>query len=212
MINFIEIGLAFIEGLALIASPYILLILPLILSLSLSGESKRPLGVIIGFILFLSLFSLLSKKLIIASGVDLNFFKPISLLLLVGFACVLLSEYLSFQFHALTQKFATALNTGDGFDAGFLIGAFIALVWTPCANPIFASKLIQVIRQETESARILMIIAFSAGLGFPMFALVFALKQFLMKFHLLAQHGEAVRKVLGSIILCFVLLMSFHVV
>ena len=40
----VETGLSFLEGLALIASPCILPVLPLVLSASVEGGRKRPFG------------------------------------------------------------------------------------------------------------------------------------------------------------------------
>ncbi len=40
--NLVEIGLSFVEGLALIAAPCILPVLPLVLSTSVEGGRKRP--------------------------------------------------------------------------------------------------------------------------------------------------------------------------
>ena len=68
--NLIEPGLAFIEGLALIASPCILPVLPLVLSASADGGKKRPFGIITGFVLAFSLFAIASRKLIEALGID----------------------------------------------------------------------------------------------------------------------------------------------
>ena len=49
--DLINIGLALLEGFALIVSPCILPILPIILSGSLEGSKKRPLGIIFGFVI-----------------------------------------------------------------------------------------------------------------------------------------------------------------
>ena len=49
--NPIEIGLTFLEGVALIASPCILPVLPLILGASVEGGRKRPFGIILGFVI-----------------------------------------------------------------------------------------------------------------------------------------------------------------
>jgi cytochrome c biogenesis protein CcdA len=62
--SLINIGLGFIEGLGLIVSPCILPILPIILSGSIEGSKKRPLGIICGFVLVFALFTFFSRKLV----------------------------------------------------------------------------------------------------------------------------------------------------
>jgi cytochrome c biogenesis protein CcdA len=51
--DLVNIVLGFIEGIALIISPCILPILPIILAGSLAGSKKRPFGIVIGFLFFL---------------------------------------------------------------------------------------------------------------------------------------------------------------
>lgn len=63
--DFLQIGLAFIEGLALIISPCILPVLPLVLSTSIDGGRRRPFGIILGFILTFALFALGSRQLVV---------------------------------------------------------------------------------------------------------------------------------------------------
>ena len=102
----IEIGLSFLEGLALIASPCILPVLPLMLAGSLEGGRQRPLGIIIGFVSAFTLFALLSRHLVMAFHIDLDSIKYTSLVFLLLFGLVLFSEKLSLKFSALTQRFA----------------------------------------------------------------------------------------------------------
>ena len=53
---------------ALIVSPCILPVLPLVLAASVEGGRRRPYGIIIGFVLAFSLFALVSRKIVLAAG------------------------------------------------------------------------------------------------------------------------------------------------
>jgi len=80
--NTLNIGLAFLEGLALIVSPCILPVLPLVLTASVEGGKRRPYGIIIGFVSAFTVFALLSRKIVAVLGIDLDIVKNVSLVLL----------------------------------------------------------------------------------------------------------------------------------
>jgi cytochrome c biogenesis protein CcdA/thiol-disulfide isomerase/thioredoxin len=202
----IEIGLSFLEGLALIASPCILPVLPLVLSTSVEGGRKRPFGIILGFVIAFTLFALLSRKLVMVFHIDLDVIKYGSLVLLALFGFVLLSENLSAKFSALTQRFASAgsnlsVNAKEGFGSGILIGMLIGLVWTPCAGPILAAVLVQVIRQQNDLQAFFLIAAFAFGAGVPMLIISLTGRKIMSKLGFFTMHAEAVRKSFGIIIL-----------
>ncbi len=98
------------EGLALIISPCILPVLPLVLAASVEGGRRRPYGIIIGFVLAFNLFALAARGIVTALGVDLDVIKNFSLVLLVLLGLVLLSSKLSEKFSALTQGTANFGN------------------------------------------------------------------------------------------------------
>ena len=202
----IDIGLAFLEGLALIVSPCILPVLPLVLATSVEGGKRRPYGIIIGFVLAFSLFALVSRQIVQALGVDLDIIKNASLVLLALFGLVLLSSKLSEKFSALTQGAANfgnelASRGGEGLLSGVMIGALIGLVWTPCAGPILAAVLVQVIRQETQLAGNLIIVSFAIGAGVPMLIIALTGRKVMNKLGFLTRHAEAVRRGFGVLIL-----------
>ncbi len=204
--NPIEIGLSFVEGLALIASPCILPVLPLVLATSVEGGRRRPFGIITGFVIAFTAFAMLSRGLVSALGIDLDIIKYGSLLFLTLFGVVLLSERLSSIFSSMTQRFAsagtnlTAANK-DGFFSGILIGMLIGLVWTPCAGPILAAVLVQIIRQESDIQALFLVGAFALGAGAPMLIISLTGRKIMAKLGFFTAHSESVRKIFGVIIL-----------
>jgi len=209
----IDIGLAFLEGLALIVSPCILPVLPLVLAASVEGGRRRPYGIIIGFVLAFSVFAILARKIVLALGIDLDVIKNASLVLLAVFGLVLLSSKLSDKFSSLTQGAANfgnqlASRGGEGLLSGVLIGALIGLVWTPCAGPILAAVLVQVIRQQSDLAGNLIIVSFALGAGVPMLIIALTGRKIMKKLVFVARHAEAVRRGFGVLILLSVVYIA----
>src|ERR1700733_14407565 len=110
----INVALGFLEGFALIISPCILPILPIILAGSLTGSKKRPFGIIIGFVTLFAVFTFFSRKLVESSGIDLTLIRYISFVILFLLGLIMLSTYLTEKFSLLTQRLA---NVGSHISA-----------------------------------------------------------------------------------------------
>lgn len=208
-----EIGLSFLEGLALIASPCILPLLPLILSTSVDGGRKRPFGIIVGFIFAFTVFALLSRELVAVLHLNLDYIKYGSLILLALFGVLLLSETLLTKFSSVTQSFANtgtklSANAHEGFLSGILIGILIGLVWTPCAGPILAVALVQIIRQQNNLNAVLLIMAFAVGTGIPMLIISLTGRKLVAKLRFLNTHASLVHKTLGVLVLIAVIFIA----
>lgn len=204
--NIVETGLSFLEGLALIASPCILPVLPLVLGASVESGRKRPFGIIFGFVASFTAFALLSRKLVVWLDIDLDLIQYGSLILLAAFGLILLSETLSEKFSIWTSRFAGAgsrlsFGSKDGFFSGIVIGALIGLVWTPCAGPILAAVLVQVIRQESDLHAFVLLTAFAFGVGLPMLIISITGRRIMSKLSFFTTHAGAVRKTFGILIL-----------
>lgn len=206
--DIVNVGLGFLEGFALIISPCILPILPIILAGSLTGSKKRPIGIIVGFVIIFSLFTLFSRKLVQLSGIDSNVIRHFAYALLFLFGIMMLSTYLTEKFGQLTQRLANtgstfnaANNPRGGFISGILFGGSVAIIWTPCAGPILAAVIVQIAIQQTNFMSFLTLLAFGVGAGLPMLMIVFFGRELLAKFGCIRSHAALFRKLLGVIII-----------
>lgn len=210
----LTIALAFLEGLALILSPCILPILPIILSGSINGGKKRPLGIIIGFILSFAILTLFSRKLVQLSGIDLNIIRYISFTLLAILGIIMLSTFLTEKFNLITARLAslgassTTLNNNEGgFRSGILFGFLVGIIWTPCAGPILAAVIVQTVLQKTSLESFFTVIAFAIGAGIPMLLIALFGRTLVARLGFLKRHAMILRKLLGLIILISVIYM-----
>jgi len=214
-IELINIGLAFIEGLALVLSPCILPILPIILSVSIEGSRKRPYGVILGFVISFALFTFFARQLVFWFGLDLNWVRNISFGLLLLLGVVMISEFLTEKFTTLTQKFGNSglqatKNTQDySFGSGILFGSLVGLIWTPCAGPILAAVIVQSILQQSSIASFMTILAFAIGAAIPMLIIVLFGRALSAKLKFFQIHAVFIRKLLGAIIIIAVIAMIY---
>ncbi len=215
MINISQAALALAEGFGLALSPCILPILPLILASSATGGRTRPLQIVAGFILSFTAFSLISRQILAATGVQQDQIQFWAFALLLVFGLVMLVPKLEEKFASLTGSLAgKAQNLSTGAAAnraggGLLVGALIGLVWTPCAGPILAVALLQVIQSQTSLDAVVTIAAFSIGAGLPMLAIGYSGKALIKYVRALSRHAVAIRRAMGVVIVIFALMGLF---
>lgn len=210
--NITQYFLAFLEGFALIISPCILPILPIVLAGSLEGGRRRPLGVIVGFVLIFSLFTFFSRKLVLYSGVNLTIVREVSYGLLIVFGLIMMSTYLSEKFARLTQPLAnigSSVGSQGGFASGVVLGGLIGLVWTPCAGPILAAVIVQTVLQATTIGSFFIVLLFGLGAAIPMLLIALFGRAMMARFGFFQRHSELIRKLLGLVIIISVIVMIY---
>jgi len=213
--HFLNLALGFLEGLALIASPCILPILPIVLSAGIDGGKSRPYGLILGFIVSFWAFTLFSRSVIQFFHIEPDWLRTISYVFLVLLGMLMLSEKLNEGFSQLTQSLVQlgqtatqAANRKDGFLSGIIVGLFIGLIWSPCVGPIIAVVLVQSIRQQTNLQSALLLAAFSLGVAVPMLLIILGGKKVLTKLDRVKSKTGLIRKSLGAVIIATVLLTA----
>lgn len=205
--------LAFAEGVALIVSPCILPILPLILGGSLSGGKARAFGIIIGFIITFTTATLFSRVILLWLGVDANILRDVALLLLVLIGIIMLSTYLSTKINAVFSRWATLIKLPESqgsFGGGILFGSLLGVLWTPCAGPLLAAVIVQSIAQQTTLASFVITFAFALGVAIPMLLIVLFGRRLVTRFSLMRHYSNAIRRTLGIIIIIGAMALYFQ--
>ncbi len=205
--------LSFLEGFALAFSPCILPILPLILSGSAADGKSRPYGIILGFIIFFTVFSLISRSLLSSFGIPQDVLQKTSFALLALFGLIMLVPMLDTGFSKFTsgiagkaQNLSSHSKIPSGFLGGIILGGLIGIVWTPCAGPLMAAAILQIIQSKTNLDTSITIAAFASGAAFPM--LIIALIGHKITHHVraLSRHTGTLKRVMGVILIFFSLL------
>lgn len=214
--DIINIVLGFLEGFALILSPCILPILPIILSGSLEGSRKRPYGIILGFVLTFALFTFFARSLVLYTGIHLEILRYVSYGLLILLGVIMLSTYLTDKFTLIFSRLSTVgssfdstANHSDGFVSGIILGGLVGIIWTPCAGPILAAVIVQTVLQKTTFNSFLVILFFGIGAGVPMLLIALFGRRLMAKFAFFKTHALLFRKILGAIIIASVLAMIY---
>ena len=201
----LKIVLVFLEGIAVVLSPCILPILPIILSTSLYGGNKKPFGIIIGFIFSFTCLSLISKIILKIFHISQMIITNISLFLLLLLGIIMLSEKIStiitnFMNNSSIIKNIN-LNKGSGFIGGIYTGILIGVVWIPCAGPILAAALIQVIKETSNFTTLLLLFSFALGAGLPMLLIAMTGKTIVSRMTFFLKYTNLIKKLLGIIII-----------
>lgn len=87
-----------------------------------------------------------------------------------------------------------------GFMGAFVLGLAFAFGWTPCIGPILAGVLAIASTEQTVTSGVVLLIAYSLGLGIPFLLTSLALNRFLRFYGRFKQHFRVVEVVSGALV------------
>lgn len=204
---FLLLTFAFLAGFATILSPCILPVLPIILSSAVADQNpdrKRSLGVILGFILSFTFFTLFLSIIVDAIGIQANILRVFSIIIIAGFGLSLLipglQRYAEYFFSALTG-FVPPVNNKSGFIAGLIVGISLGLLWTPCVGPILASVISLAIVGKVTFLTFGITLAYSLGTSIPMMIIMLGGRGILRKVPWLMANTSKIQSAFGVVMI-----------
>lgn len=164
-------------GLATVASPCVLPLLPALLGSSLGPADRwRPLLVVLGFISSFSALALAFGASASVLGLSAGALRDGAAVLLLVFGLLLVWpagwERLSRPLGRVAD-WAQRFGRGGGRLGALALGASLGALWTPCAGPALASILALVASATDSQQAAALLIAYAAGAGGPMLAVAY---------------------------------------
>jgi cytochrome c biogenesis protein CcdA len=218
----IAFPLAFLAGLATVASPCVLPVLPFLLGATVERPERRgpalrrPLLIVAGFVLSFSAFALALGAVSAAAQLAQETLRNGAILLL-GVSGLLRIWPRPWDLFVETTRPVLARLRGTRADAvpresgAFVLGLSLGAVWTPCAGPVLAAILALVVQAHDPARAVQLIGLYALGAALPMLALIQGGQLVVRRVRGVARHAMALQRAFGVLVLASAAAIWFQV-
>ena len=200
-----------LEGIITFVSPCLLPMLPIYISYFAGGGErttartvKNALGFVLGFTLvFVAMGAL--------AGTVGSFFKQhqTAVNLLSGLVVILFGlQFLGVFKWNLFRGSGRAVNGEMGFFSAVVFGVIFSLGWTPCVGAFLGSALALASQQGHVGSGMLMLLAYSLGLGIPFLVSAVLIDKLKSAFDWIKRNYRVINLISGSILILVGVLMA----
>jgi cytochrome c biogenesis protein CcdA len=206
--------LVFLAGVATVATPCIIPILPPMLAGSV-GHRLRPLLIVAGSAVTFTLMGGLFSALGLAVGAAKETLRLIFIGVIIAFGAVMVDEDLNQLYTRYSSALVNRLgvsgfaNKKGSLPGAFILGMALGIVWIPCVGPILGSVLAYTAYQGELVSGSLLLLIYSAGLGLPMLAIAYGGKYAGAKLEWAQRNSPRIRKFAGAVLILTGLAMLF---
>lgn len=214
---------AFLSGIITILSPCILPVLPVILAGSVKGGKIRSLGIVSGFIISFTLFTLTLTAIVQAFGIPVDILRIVAVVIIISFGLILIVPRFHEWFGTIAWKIARLGKRGKtgelknsrekpaiaGYMSGLPVGFSLGLVWTPCVGPIMASVISLALTEKLDAGAAFITLAYAMGTSIPMLAVMLGGRALLNRVPFLIKNTEKIQKIFGILMIVVAVSIGF---
>src|SRR5512133_1046280 len=194
------LALSFGAGLASVASPCVLPVVPIIVTGTAEEHRARPALIVAGLALSFIAMGVASSLFGAAIGHALPLLEKGVGLVVLAFGLLLLADVNLFKRLTFLQRIQVV---GAGPWSGLLLGASLGLVWIPCVGPMLSSVLAMVATRGSLAAGVVLLFVYSLGFAVPMLAVGYGSQALRQRVRAVAAHPVAVRWASGLLLVAF---------
>lgn len=216
--------LVFLAGMATVATPCVLPILPAVLSGSV-GSRLRPIAIVVGMSLSFTLMGLLVFS-VASFGFLTDYLRGFSIFIIIGMGAVLLDDDINEIYVRISSSvinfmrehlsFMGKINSKanpQGLLGGFFLGMSLGILWIPCVGPILGSVFSVV--AETGSGNIsyglTLLLTYSLGVSLPMLIIAYSGKSVSGRVKWFSKRSHFFKKLSGLVLILVGLMMLFGI-
>lgn len=202
---------SFLEGIITFISPCLLPMLPIYLAYFAGGEQRggatlrNALGFILGFtIVFIAMGAMAGSI-----GSLLRQYQTAVNLLCGGVVILLGLNFLGVIKLGIFQRSSAKMGQQRlNFASSLMLGIVFSLGWTPCVGAFLGSALMLAGQQGHALEGMLMLLAYSAGLGIPFLISALLIDQLKSTFEAIKRHYSLINTASGIALICLGLFMA----
>jgi cytochrome c-type biogenesis protein len=195
-----SLALSFGAGLASVASPCVLPVVPLLVTGTAEDHRWRPALVVAGIAASFVTMGVLTSLFGAAVGPAIPALERAVGWLVVGFGVLLLADVNLFKRATWLQRIRV---TGSGPWSGVALGASLGLVWIPCVGPMLSGVLATVAADGRLAAGVALLLAYALGFAVPMLAVGYGSKALRDRIRAIAARPLLVRWASGALLVGF---------
>ena len=204
----------FLEGIASFISPCILPLVPIYVSYFAGKEEKKTsktiinsIGFVIGFTIVFTMLAIVSNRLGSIVYGSQKYIRIVFGIITIALGLIYM-DVVKFNIFSKFKKFS--MNTeGLNFIKAIILGMLFSISMTPCLGIFLTSALI-LVASETEFYKgVLLIIAFSLGLGIPFIVSSFLIDKLKRTFNFIKAHYGLVKKISSIVLIVMGLYIIF---
>ena len=199
-ITFASIFMSIIAGIASIASPCVLPIVPIIVTGTNEDHKHRPLLIVLGLSLsFITMGAITSVFGGAVAGI-MPVAEKLAGVIVIAFGLLMLLGINLFKKVTFFYRFQ---SQSKGRWSGIILGLTLGLVWIPCVGPMLSGVLALVATKGELSSGLILLSFYSLGFAIPMLIAGYASQSFRQRIGVINSHPIAVRIISGLLLIGF---------
>jgi cytochrome c-type biogenesis protein len=195
-----SVALTFGAGLASVASPCVLPVIPLVLAGTAEDHRSRPALIVAGIAASFIAMGVLTSLFGSVVGPVLPALEKVFGVMVIAFGLLLLADVNLFKRITWVHRIQAG---GRGRWSGLLLGLSLGIVWIPCVGPMLSSVLALVASRGSMATGVFLLLVYSLGFAVPMLAVGYGSQALRQRVRLVSSHPIAVRWASGLLLVAF---------
>jgi cytochrome c-type biogenesis protein len=196
----LNLALVFGAGLASVASPCVLPMVPILVTGTAEEHGTRPLFLVLGISVSFMAMGVASSLFGGAVAPVMPVLEKATGVLVILLGLLMLLDVNVFKHLGFLQRIRSG---GRGVWSGLLLGLSLGLVWVPCVGPILSAVLGLVATRGSLPYGVLLLLVYSAGFAVPMLAMAYGSQALRQRIRAINRHPRAIRWVSGLLLVGF---------
>lgn len=196
--------ISFLEGIITFISPCLLPMLPIYVSYFAGGGERETKKTVINAVGFVLGFTVVFIAMGALAGTLGSFFKEYSTVVNIILGCIVIFFGLNyigvFKLNVFNGRKVSANVKDLGFISAFTFGAVFSIGWTPCVGVFLGSALALASQQAHMIEGMLMLLAYSMGLGIPFIISAVLIDSLKDAFNWIKQNYNIINKICGVLL------------